>query len=72
MNKLKKAVEELVIDTNISKRIRDYNELHNKLINDEEITTLRKKIQTLYDYTYGGQLLGGYPSCELCDPGHVS
>jgi hypothetical protein len=54
MNKLKEALEKLVIDNTIKTGIRDYNELHNQLINDEEITTLRKKIQTLYDYTYGG------------------
>jgi hypothetical protein len=71
MNKLKEAVEELVIDDTVKTRIRDYNHLHNQLINDEERTTLMKKIQTLYDYTYGGQPLGGYPACDLCNPGRI-
>ena len=68
MHNLKEAVEELVQDKHIKARIEEYYKLHTQLTDDDKINTLKKAIQKLYDYTYGGKPLGGYPACELCDP----
>jgi hypothetical protein len=72
MYTLKEAIEHLVVDKNIKERVEDYYDYHKQLTNDEEIEALKNAIQNLYDYTYGGQPLGGYPACELCGPFNVS
>jgi hypothetical protein len=62
---LKKTLEELILDTNIKKRVEEYALLDKKL-DDERINELRKRINYLYEYIHGGQILAGYPICDLC------
>jgi hypothetical protein len=68
MEKLKEAIKGLLIDEEIISRITEYNNLLNQLRIDEQINHMKSVIREFRTRIYGGQVLGGYPACELCDP----
>ncbi len=68
VEKLKKAIEGLVLDNDIKKRVVEYSEAYNQLVYDEKINELKDKIEDLWTYIHGGGYLGGFDACELCDP----
>jgi hypothetical protein len=68
MEKLKEAIKGLLIDEEIISRITEYNNLLNQLRIDEQINHMKSVIREFCTRIYGGQVLGGYPACELCDP----
>jgi hypothetical protein len=69
MEKLKEAIEGLLVDEEIISRINEYNNLMSQLENDERITHMKSIIREFHTKIHGGLVLGGYPACELCDPG---
>jgi hypothetical protein len=68
INNLKRAIEELLSNKEIIARIAEYKNLMNQLDNDEQIKHLKFVIREFHTRIYGGQVLGGYPACDLCDP----
>ena len=68
MEKLKESIEGLLIDSEIIARIDEYNKLMNQMRNDEQIKHMKSAIREFRTRIYGGQVLGGYPVCDLCDP----
>jgi len=68
MHKLKQALDELVIDTKLEKIVARYYQLRYDITHDDQIENLRNNILQLWEFVHGGQLLGGYPACELCNP----
>jgi hypothetical protein len=62
---LRKALEELVWNSNIKKRVEQYALLDKKL-DDERINELLEHIDYIYESIHGGQILAGYPICDLC------
>lgn len=63
MEKLKVAIENLLIDEEIVSRISEYNDLMDKLNKDEQIS----KMHTVefHIQIHGSHVLGGYPACNL-------
>jgi hypothetical protein len=68
IKKLSEGIKELVQDNEVKKRVVEYSEVHNQLINHEKINELRNKVEELWTYIHGGGYLGGLDACELCDP----
>lgn len=68
MEKLKVAIENLLIDEEIVSRISEYNDLMDKLNKDEQISKMHTVIREFHIQIHGGHVLGGYPACNLCDP----
>jgi hypothetical protein len=66
MEKLKVAIENLLIDEEIVSRISEYNDLMDKLNKDEQISKIESP--EFHIQIHGGHVLGGYPACNLCDP----
>ena len=66
-----KVLRELVIDNNIKKRVEQYAKL-NKKFDDERIDVLHNHINYLHEYIDGGQILAGYPICDLCRLPNIS
>jgi hypothetical protein len=68
MINLKLTLEELISNESVKRRIKDYEELKSKLLNDPQIEKLRVFAREMRTQIYGGAILGGYPACDLCDP----
>jgi hypothetical protein len=68
IRKLNEVIKELVQYNEVKKRVAEYSESHNQLMNDQKINELKNKIEELCTYVHGGGYLGGFDACELCDP----
>lgn len=68
IRKLNEVIKELVQDNEVKKRVAEYSETHNQLMNDQKINELKNKIEELCTYVHAGGYLGGFDACELCDP----
>jgi hypothetical protein len=68
MTNLKKAIEELILDSKIRSRVREYHNLYTLLTNDKHIGELLEIVQRIHDLIYGGKFLGGFLACDLCEP----
>ena len=58
MEKLKGAIENLLIDKEIISRIKEYNDLMDKLNNDEQISKMHIVIREFHTRIHGGHVLG--------------
>jgi acetoacetate decarboxylase len=68
IQKLKGAIEDLLIDKEIISRIKEYNDLMDQLNNDEQIKYMHTIIREFHTQIHGGRVVSGYPACKLCDP----
>lgn len=68
MQKLKETIENLLTDEEIISGIKEYNDLMDKLNNDEQINYMHIVIREFHTQIHGGHVVGGYPACMLCDP----
>ena len=65
---LKTAIEHLVIDNDLKKKVERYIELEKLLADYNKIDELTDKIDQLWTFIHGGGYLGGFDACQLCDP----
>jgi hypothetical protein len=72
MTELKTVLEELVSNEQIHSFLESYNKKLKQLENDVNIKNLKLFVEKLVTLITGGQLLGGFKSCELCLPGDLS
>ena len=68
MEKLKETIENLLTDEEIISGIKEYNDLMDKLNNDEQINYMHIVIREFHTQVHGGHVVGGRPACRLCDP----
>jgi hypothetical protein len=71
ISKLKSVLEQLVSDGQINSIINKYYGLKKRLDNDNDVANLIKFVEDLHTIIHGGRLLGGFKSCELCQPGEL-
>lgn len=72
IKQLRETIGQLVLNSDIEKRVEQYTELHKQLLNDERIDELSNNIEYLFEYIDGGQVLAGYGACDLCPPPNIS
>jgi hypothetical protein len=71
MSNLKGALEKLVSNEEVKKRINLYHELYFQLMIHEDSDILRETIRRIYDIVHGGKFLGGIQACDLCIPDSI-
>ena len=59
IKQLRETIGQLVLNSDIKKRVEQYTELHKQLLNDERIDELSNNIEYLFEYIDGGQVLAG-------------
>jgi hypothetical protein len=72
MDRLKTAIEQLVMDNDIKKKVDEYTDYEKQLTNYERINELKDRIDDLWTFIQGGGYLGGFDACELCDPSKLA
>jgi hypothetical protein len=68
MDRLKTAIEQLVMDNDIEKKVDEYTDYEKQLTNYVKIDELKGRIDDLWTLIHGGGYLGGFNACQLCDP----
>lgn len=69
---LKTVLESLVDDDYLCGRVRRYHELRAQLTPNVDYIELKRRVKRLHTCIHGGQLLGGFQSCDLCIPGSLA